>query len=64
MSFEELKSAVAEHDYTLEHGPENIAHPERSVWIARRGEQNIYGDAETIRRRILGNQSSEGEEHG
>jgi hypothetical protein len=55
ITFEQLSTLVAEYGYTLEVGPENVAHPSRSVWIARHhtGENNIYGDAETIRYCIL-----------
>jgi hypothetical protein len=54
MEFEQLRSLVAEHGYTLEQGPESVAHPSRSVWIARHDDgSNIYGNTETIRYRTL-----------
>lgn len=61
MTFEELSAAVAEHGFTLERGPENVAHPWRSVWIARRDGQSIYGNADTIRHRILDKQQATNE---
>jgi hypothetical protein len=49
-----LVRAATERGYTVEHGAKDSRRPWESHWIARRDGQALYGDPDTLIRRLEG----------